>query len=200
MLRTPRLAASAAKSGQRPSWRVSSIRTMDWRWAALTHGPSPSLLKMVQEQGHAVGGGLRDELAPRKNDQTGMPGGAQHPHRRGHNGLEGGFQLALFACSARARMSRDRMLRSLISVRCSWSLVGTASAPLGDDRAARHGSGDRCLCRPGSSQRESRAKSGTTYSHGAGSQTRAMALSGRCRTPAAGPGDRLRARAVWPYQ
>ena len=28
------------------------------------------------------------------------------------------------------------MLRSLISVRCSWSLVGTASVPLGDDRAA----------------------------------------------------------------
>ena len=51
------------------------------------------LLEMVQEQGHAVSGGLRDELATRENDQAGIPGGAQHPHRGGHNGLEGGLQL-----------------------------------------------------------------------------------------------------------
>ena len=114
-----------------------------------------------------------------------MPGGAQHPHRRGHNGLEGGLQLRAL-CVQRAGQDVEGPYVEVADFSQVFLVAGGHCFCSSRRRSCcRHGSRDRCLCRPGGSQRESRAKFGTTYSHGEGRQTRAMALSGALSCPAA---------------
>src|ERR1700733_7034462 len=97
-----------------------------------------------------------------------------------------GSSSALFTCSARARMSRDLILRSLISVRCSWSLVGTASAPLGDDRAADTAAGTAVSAGQAAVRESLGLNSERPIPMGQGAKRAPWHCPGRCRALADG--------------